>query len=211
MNNGQDIYDNDRIVKSYVNSAIMQAAGVYSLFTVVDKDIHRSKRRVVGSAINERSMRIFEPTMLEQVDLFVKLLLVSSRSSKPVNISDRAGYLACDVVALLSLGFPLRLQVDPTYRFMIAGMYRANHLANIRMQWFRLQQLRVFSILSYFKNEMRARYKKLMEKMIATRLAEDKHVRNDLYSIVTEASSQGESIRMSDIWTEAMSFFPAGK
>ncbi|RYP42528.1 hypothetical protein DL767_000216 [Monosporascus sp. MG133] len=161
-------------------------------------------------AINERSMRVFEPTMGEQIDLFIKLLFLSSKGSTPVNVTERVTYLACDLIALLSLGFPLRLQTDATYRFMIPGMFRANHLANTRMQWFRLHQLRLFSLLTYFTNDTRERYKRLMEKMIKSRLAEEKNVRHDLFSIVSEASSNGESIRVSDIWTEAMSFFPAG-
>jgi cytochrome P450 len=93
---------------------------------------------------------------------------------------------------------------------MVPGMFRANHLANTRMQWFRLHQLRVFSLLNYFTTDTREKYKRLMEKMIKTRLSEDKNARHDLFSIVSKASSDGEDIRMSDIWTEAMSFFPAG-
>lgn len=190
----QDIYDNDRLVKSYINSAILQTPGVYSLFTVIHKEPHRTKRRIVGSLVNERSMRVFEPTMIEQVDQFIKLLFLSSKSSTPINITERVTYLGCDIIALLSLGFPLKLQTDTTYRFMVPGMFRANHLANTRMQWFRLHQLRVFSLLNYFTQDTRERYKRLMEKMIKTRLSEDKNVRHDLFSIVSEASSQGENI-----------------
>ncbi|TGJ79585.1 hypothetical protein E0Z10_g9176 [Xylaria hypoxylon] len=204
-----DIYDNDKPVKSFINSAILQASGVYSLFTVIDKEHHRTKRRIAGSSVNERSMRLFEPTMVQQIDLFIKLLLVSAKESTPVNVTERVTYLACDLIALLSLGFPLKLQTDPAYRFMVPGMFCANHLANTRMQWFRLHQLRLFSLLNYFATDTRERYKRLMEKMVKTRLSEDKDARNDLFSIVSNASSEGENIRVSDIWTEAMSFFPA--
>ncbi|KAI1273439.1 cytochrome P450 [Xylaria sp. FL0933] len=204
------IYDNDRLVKSFINSAILQTPGVYSLFTVIDKESHRIKRRIVGSSVNERSIRLFEPTMIEQIDLFIKLLFTASKHGTSVNVTERVTYLGCDIIALLSLGFPLKLQTDPTNRFMIAGMFRANHLANTRMQWFRLHQLRVFSLLNYFTADTRERYKRLMEMMIKMRLSEDKNARHDLFSIVSNASSQGENIRVSDIWTEAMSFFPAG-
>ncbi|KAI1173388.1 cytochrome P450 [Nemania sp. FL0916] len=205
-----DIYDNDRIVKSHINTALMQTPGVYSLFTIIDKETHRAKRRIVGSSINERAMRTFEPTMLEQVDLFVNILFTSSQTSEPVNITEIVTRLACDLVALLSLGFNLKLQTDPTNRFMVTGMFRVNHLANTRMQWFRLHRLRVFSLLNYFSNDIQERYKRLLETMIKARLSEDKHVREDLFSIMTSAINRGEDVRMSDIWTEAISFFPAG-
>ncbi|KAI5923348.1 cytochrome P450 [Camillea tinctor] len=188
-----DIYDNDNIVKSHVYLSTVQSPGVYSLFTVIDKPSHSVKRKIVGQALNDRSMRIFEPTMTEQIDLFIKYLSLCSKDAKPVNITDRVAYLACDIIALLSLGFRLRLQTDPSYRWMIQGMFLANHLANVRMQYFRLQQLR-----------------RLLEKMIITRSSEDKHVRYDLYSIASEANSEGEAIRASEIWSEAMVFFPAG-
>ncbi|KAI0389029.1 cytochrome P450 [Xylariaceae sp. FL0594] len=205
-----DIYDNDRIVKSYINSAIIQTPGVYSLFTVIDRDAHRTKRRIVGSVVNDRSMRIFEPTMQEQVDLFIKHLSECATRSEPVNMTQRVTYLACDVIALLALGFPLKLQSEERYRFMVGGMFRANHLANTRMQWFRLHQLRVFSLLNYFTRDTREQYKRMIEAMIKSRLSEAKDVRHDLFSIVSTASSQGEDIRVSDVWTEVVSFFPAG-
>ncbi|XXH03795.1 hypothetical protein Hte_010201 [Hypoxylon texense] len=127
-----EIYDTERLVKSHVYDSIQLAPDVYSLFSVVDRKVHRTKLRVVGQAINERGMRVFEPTMAQQVDLFVKLLFVSSKSSTPVNLSERVGYFACDIVSLLSLGYPLNLQTDPTNRFMIQGMFRANYFGNIR-------------------------------------------------------------------------------
>ncbi|XDG04433.1 hypothetical protein ABKA04_004048 [Annulohypoxylon sp. FPYF3050] len=119
-----DIYDNDdKVVKSHVYCAIMQAPGVYNIFTVIDKPSHRVKRKIVGQAINDRSMRTFEPTMLEQIDLFLKTVLASSKESRPINLTEHIGYLACDIIALLSLGFPLRLQTDPEYRWMVDGAF----------------------------------------------------------------------------------------
>jgi cytochrome P450 len=148
--------------------------------------------------------------MVEQVDLFIKLLLMSSKDSTPVNVTERVTYLACDLIALLSLGFPLKLQTEPTYRFMVPGMFSVNHLANTRMQWFRLHQLRLVSLLNFFTNDALERYMRLMEKMITTRLSEDKNARHDLFSIMSNASIEGGNIGVSEILTEAISFFPAG-
>ncbi|KAI1367688.1 cytochrome P450 [Xylaria arbuscula] len=121
--------------------------------------------------------------MIEQVDLFVDILSASSRKSEPVNITDLVTHLACDLVVLLSLGFALKLQSESTNRFMISGMFRANQLP---------------------------RYKKILETMIKSRLSDDKGIREDLFSIMTSAMDRGENIQLSDIWTEAISFFPAG-
>lgn len=207
---GPDIYDNDDVSKSHVYRATLQAPDVYSLFSVIDKPSHRVKRRIVGQVINERSMRMFEPTMTEQVDLFIQFLFISSKDETPVNMTDRVTYLACDIISLLSLGFPLNVQVDSTYRWMVDGMFLANHLANVRMQQYLLHQLRVFSLLRYFGNDTRERWKRLLERMIRTRTSEEKDGRHDLYSVAAEANSQGETMRMSELWSEVISFFPAG-
>ncbi|KAK7751118.1 hypothetical protein SLS62_006947 [Diatrype stigma] len=57
-------------------------------------------------------------------------------------------------------------------------------------------------------------HRALLEKMIKARTTEDKHARHDLFSVASGANdaavNPNESIRMSDIWSEAMSFFPAG-
>ncbi|KAI1853155.1 hypothetical protein JX266_001861 [Neoarthrinium moseri] len=50
-----DIYNNDMVVKSYVYSVFIQTPGVHSLFTVVDKQHHTAKRRIVGQVINDRA------------------------------------------------------------------------------------------------------------------------------------------------------------
>ncbi|KAK5625321.1 hypothetical protein RRF57_001037 [Xylaria bambusicola] len=164
-----DIYDNNRIVKSRINSALMK---------------HR--RRIVGSAINEYPMRVFERAMIRQIDLFVTILLESSQSSQPVNITEVVTYLAC---------FPLKLQTDPKYCFMVTGMFCVNHLANTRMQWHRLHQFGVFLFFNYFINDIRERYKRLLETMIRARLPEDKNIREDLFSVMADAMNRGEKIR----------------
>lgn len=93
---------------------------------------------------------------------------------------------------------------------MVDGMFLATHFANVRMQQYRFHQLRVFSLLRYFGNDMRERWKRLLERMIRTRTSEDKDVRHDLYSVAAQANSQGETLRMGELWSEVASFSPSG-
>ncbi|KAI1858056.1 uncharacterized protein JN550_012878 [Neoarthrinium moseri] len=211
-----DIYGNERFIKSHIYNATTQTPGVYNTFNVIDKDAHRSKLKIVGKVVNERGMRFFEPTMQEQINIFLRTLGESSSesSASPVNMTDNIRNLACDIIGLLAFGYPLELQTTATNHFMVKGMALANWLVNTRMQWFRIQQSRINDLLILLDTGVREQYKRLLERMIKGRLSEDKHIRHDLYSIASEANEDlanpGGSIRLSDIWAEAAAFFPAG-
>ncbi|KAI1856795.1 hypothetical protein JX265_011436 [Neoarthrinium moseri] len=183
-----DIYNNDMVVKSYVYSVFIQTPGVHSLFTVVDKQHHTAKRRIVGQVINDRSMKMFEPSMAGQIDIYLKLLSESSKrpDPKPVNMTQMFEYLACDIVGLLAFGYHLNLQTEATNRFMLQGMYSANHWTNLRMHFFILHQLGLIRIIRRLNGSI------LVSKANA------------------ETTSQDDRIHMSEIWSEGISFFPAG-
>ncbi|KAI1405615.1 cytochrome P450 [Hypoxylon fuscum] len=209
-------YDNDRIVKSHVYSIFVQSPGVFNMFNVIDKSIHRTRRRIVGQVVHERSMRIFEPTMMEQVDIYVTLLRESCQGPdpKPINMTDRTTFLACDIIAMLAFGYPMKLQTDPENRFIVEGMLSANYIASYRMQCYRLHQARFFDIKQFLDTPKLKRYWSLMVKIIMTRTAEDDNVRHDLFSVVADSNKQavdpGDGIRAGEVWSEAVSFFPAG-
>lgn len=159
-------------------------------------------------------MRTFEPIILQQLEIFLKLIRGSCTGSSPVNVSKRLDYLSCDIVGLLSFGYQLKLQTDDKHRFMVRGMYFGNYFTNARMQFFRLHQLQLRSIIHYFNTSILERYKKLLERMITNRMSQDEYARHDLYAVSSQASAEAidpsESIRISEIWAEATLFFPAG-
>ncbi|KAI1357545.1 cytochrome P450 [Xylaria arbuscula] len=209
----RDIYDNDeKIAKSHVYETYVQTPGVRGMFDIIDNETHSQRRRIVGQIINDRSMRIFEPAMTEKIDTFIELLRESS--SAPVNMTPGINSLACDIIGLLAFGYQLNLQTEKTNFFLIEGMRAAGFIANVLMQFYFLRQIGVTSFLNALSKATLDRYFALLEKIIAARTAKDVDAHHDLYSIVTKAnanvSNPGESIRMSELWSEAMSFFPAG-
>jgi cytochrome P450 len=193
----------------------VQSPGVFNSFNVIDPEAHKTKRKVVGQVINEGAMRRFEPQMLEQIDIFLKLIRSACDGPKPVNMSTQLDYLACDIVGLLSFGSRLRLQTNHENRFMMRGMYYGNYISNTRMQYFRLHQLRLAHVIRYLNGTFLERYKKFLERVITRRVSDDKPSTHDLYAAAMqvngEASDPTEGVRMSDIWSEAIVFFPAGK
>ncbi|KAI0173111.1 hypothetical protein GGR52DRAFT_541952 [Hypoxylon sp. FL1284] len=88
----QDIYQNPRISKSYAYERSRLAPNP-TLFDTMETDQHRLKRKILSQATSERWMRLFEPTMMEQVDIFLRELMASSL--QPVNMMSRPKLRPC--------------------------------------------------------------------------------------------------------------------
>ncbi|KAI0509330.1 cytochrome P450 [Xylaria bambusicola] len=207
-----DIYQNERVAKSHLYKHTAATDGVWHVFNVIDKASHRFKRKLIGQIVSERSMRIFEPIMLQQIDVFIHILQSSAQSRSPVNMTEKLKRLGIDTVSLLAFGYPLNTQVDPKYRFLIDAHIFGNYRANLSMQFPLFKKIRIYSFLELlFAKEVR-QYFTVIENMITSRVAEEKDVRHDLYSIVADSMNPdgGQYLKDSEIWAEAVFFFPAG-
>lgn len=169
------------------------------------------RRRLIGQSINEKATRDFEPTMTSQIDIFIGQIRAASQTATPVDMSERIKRLGMDVVGLLAFGFPLNMQTDPTYRFMNRGLNVGGYRAHCFMQFPFLQKSGIGHLLAFASRGQRTKYGKMMKRMISTRLSEDKHARHDLYSVVADhLDKPGDDITTSQLWSEALFFFPAG-
>ncbi|KAH9883545.1 cytochrome P450 [Xylariomycetidae sp. FL2044] len=214
-----DIYDNERVQKSKVYLAT-RLSPHFNIFNVMDKQTHRMKRRIIGNVLSERSMRLFEPTMQRQMDIYLQELLRCARSHSPVNMTLRAKFLALDIIGHLAFGYDLRLQTDTVNRHMVGALKAGNYRLNIYMQYPLLAKLYLEVVVYLFKLMQKENYLKLLEQMIAARLQEDQSAKHDLYSIVADAIRSPEqekiapasrdSITLNELWSEALFFFPAG-
>ncbi|RYP06663.1 hypothetical protein DL765_009397 [Monosporascus sp. GIB2] len=206
-----DIYDNERVDKArtYLVSLFTP---YHNIFNVIDKDRHRVKRRLIGRVLSESSMRKFEPIMMEQVDIFVQQLLVLSRGSTPVNMSDRCKFIGIDIVGRLAFGYDLRSQTDPKNRHIAKEFKTGNHRLNVYMQDPFLGMLRLEPLAQIINLAKKNSYLRILQRMIKSRLEEEKNAKYDLYSLIADAvdSPSGDNIALSELWSEALFFFPAG-
>jgi cytochrome P450 len=209
----RDVYNNERVGKSRVYLATMQAPGVHNIFDAIDKQIHRAKRRLVGQVLTPRSMAAFEPVIQGQVTVFLQAIRESAKSGH-INMSPLCLYLGLDIVGLLSFGFPLDTQTSPKHRFLADGMVAGNFFQNMRMQCPMLLRLPFTECLGLVSNirERRARYRKLLADMIQDRRAKDEHAMHDFYSITAHVidSAEPDSVTQSELWAEAVFFLQAG-
>jgi cytochrome P450 len=140
---------------------------------VLDKSQHRIKRKHIGQAVSEKAMRTFEPTLAEQVDILMGQLTECSEKSVSTNMTDRFKRLGLDIVGLLAFGFPLNMQTDPTYRFVIRGLNVGGYQFHCFMQYPLLKKLRLDQVLVLIGKKQRNEYLRMLQLMIKSRLAEE--------------------------------------
>ncbi|KAG8163916.1 hypothetical protein KVR01_005834 [Diaporthe batatas] len=178
-----DIYNSERIGKSFVYTTLLKAKTSPNVFNVLDKQLHRSKRKVIGQAVTERAMRLFESTLQQQVDIFIEQL----KSSKgPTDISPRCRYVGLDTIGLLAFGYDLNTQQNLEHRFVLDGLFAGNLKSNIIFQIPLLEALGINAVLSRLSGSSRVRFWGLLDKMTTSRLSMGKNARSDLVSFVAE-------------------------
>ncbi|KAJ3567558.1 hypothetical protein NPX13_g6724 [Xylaria arbuscula] len=156
-------------------------------------------------------MRSFEPTMVGQIDVFLEQVRLASKKSEPVNMTDLTKRLGADIVGHLAFGYALNMQTDPTNRFVLKGLAIGAYKNNSWMQWPILKNIRLQTIMTLIGSKSRKMYEELLRQMITGRLSQEKHAKNDLYSFVVDhLDDPTVGITTSELWSEAVFFFPAG-
>lgn len=184
-----------------------------SVFTALDREDHRRRRRVVGQAISERSMREFESTMMSQIDVFLVQLLRSSQQEEAVEMTSRCKYLAMDVIGLLAFGCSWKTQTEETLRLLPRAFASLNPRVYLFMNWPKTHK--IDPGVQWLVRERIEEFRRILAGMISDRMALPRDAKHDLYSFVASDEridqAQQEGIRKSEIWGEAGVFVNAGK
>ncbi|KAI1451511.1 cytochrome P450 [Annulohypoxylon moriforme] len=206
----RDIYQNERVTKAPIYLATQSKPGAFSLWNALNRDLHRRKRKLVGRTTTDAAMRAFEPSMIEQVDIFIKHL--ADGRQQPTDVRTRCSYMSFDIVGLLSFGYSLHLQTDEENQFLVEQLARGNHRMNTFMQIPIIPRYKLQLYINKFFQKEREKTARLIETMIRSRMAEDVHAKRDLYSHVADAinAKDDDSLRLGDLWYEAFFFIIAG-
>ncbi len=71
-----EIYDHSKPVKtSKAFATLTRILGAQSLLTIIDKSVHRRRRRVINQGFSPEMLTRFEPAMVEHVRIFCDQLL----------------------------------------------------------------------------------------------------------------------------------------
>ncbi|KAI1465636.1 cytochrome P450 [Daldinia caldariorum] len=206
----QDIYRNDRTTKPKAYIALGPGLSIQTTITAIDRHVHRSRRQLVGQVVSERFMRMFEPTMIDQINLFIQQILPSALNSAPVNITERSKNLGLNIAGLLGFGYDLGLQTSEENRFMFDMLHAGSLWSSIFLQWPNARRFRLGLISLRVFRQLRGKYLSVVEKMIASRQRQDKDAQRDLYSVLADAlDSENGGLRQSELWAEANLFLVA--
>ncbi|KAI1879528.1 hypothetical protein JX265_002482 [Neoarthrinium moseri] len=202
----RDIHQNPKVTKSRLYLFSLND-GVPFIFNSLDRIVHLRKRKIIGPALSERSMRLFEPTLAEQMDIFLKQLLAAH--SSPINLTERCRRLAMDVVGHLAFGFPLDLQTKDEHYYVLSGFSIANFRINSYMNFPFLSKLGLDHLFN--RSPFRRKLRSVVQKMITTRLAQDRKETPDFYSIVMDnLETKSVNFQRSELFTESLFFISAG-
>ncbi|KAI0379439.1 cytochrome P450 [Hypomontagnella monticulosa] len=203
----KDIYQNEKITKSYVYSAAQPDQ--HNIFTTSNKQEHRPKRKLISRLLSEQSTRAFEPVLINQVTVFLNQLLQSKE--KPLNMTPTCRHLGLDIAGHLGFGYGLNLQTDSTHRYLTQAITFGNYRVNTCMQSASLAMIKPGIIMDFFPNSLRSKLMKMIGAMITARLSQPPGAKHDLLSVFNDESDVDiKTMKQGNLWTEAVFFFPAG-
>lgn len=152
-------------------------------------------------------MRIFEPTMSQQIDIFLQILLHGSEKSEPQNMTDRSQRLGFDIVGHLAFGCDLKLQTEEANRVMIRLLTAAKMRVNAFMHFPALQSLDF--ILTSLPSKDGREFRRIIKQIVTARVAEGDRGQHDLYAVMAEHTKPG-GVYDGILWSEAIFFMTAG-
>ncbi|KAI1421212.1 cytochrome P450 [Xylaria sp. FL1777] len=205
-----DIYKGDRTTKPKAYIALGPGLTIPTTLTAIDHQVHRSRRQLIGQVVSERFMRLFEPIMINEVDLFIRRLSLAAQESYPVNVTEYARHLGLDLAGLLAFGYNLHLQTNNDNRFILPMLDAGAYWSGVFLQWPFSRHFRAGLIFVKIFRTVRTRYLSLMETMITSRVKQHKDAYQDLYKVVADSlHSEDGGLRNSELWAEANLFLPA--
>ena len=198
---------------------MVPAPGAFSIHTAIDNGIHRFKRKVLSQGLSDQAMKIFEPTMLHQVDLFVKKLVGLQGStadkdgwSPPMDMTQSCKYLQYDIMGEFGFGQSFQLQTRPENHFLIDAGRATSCKAGIYIQYPRLKYLQLDKLLYRNQIWIRERFQQLMARLVRERVSTTSVSQNDLFSFLVDAKDPetGDGFTESELWAESRFLLIAG-
>lgn len=155
-------------------------------------------------------MRVFEPTMSGQINLFLKQLLHSSHRNEIVNMSPLCERLGVDIVGHLAFGYPLNTLSDPTHRIIVEGIKARGVRSSLYFFWHWVRHFDRMFMWIRGRKGMEGFYRSL-KTMIHARMMIPKDAKHDFFAMTSGEIAPGEPGLISqDLWSEALLFIAAG-
>ena len=198
---------------------MVPSPGAYNIFTSVDKEMHRHKRKVLSHSFSDHSIREFEPKILEHIDIFLRRLMATAdienaggQWSKMHDMTECCRHLGYDIMGEFGFGQSFRLQTSEDNRFLIDAAIATTRKAGVYVLDPGLQKLRL-ELLFYIRGmHMRQKYLALMSRLVHDRVTAGKDAHKDMFSFLVDAKDPdtGVGFTESELWAESRFLLIAG-
>ncbi|KAF2653159.1 cytochrome P450 [Lophiostoma macrostomum CBS 122681] len=204
----RDILQNERLFKSSAYLVTQASPTTFNLFNVMDKHLHRTRRRMIGQGLTEGAVHRFEPVFQDHIVVFLQHHLEASLQDHAVDMSQRCGWLTMDVSGELGFGRGFGLQTDPSSRYVSM----MNRRINVYLQFPAIKHTGWEKLLLLILLPKVRRFHRFLSGLIQSRVSQDKNARPDLFSSVSEYKDPetGKGLTRTEIWSEAAFLIPAG-
>lgn len=213
---GLEIYHSKDVQKAWGYATMAPTPGAYNIFTAIDKTIHRHKRRVLSQGFSDQSLRAFEPTILKEIDIFVKKFSTTQADqegwSAPTDMTKCCRHIGYDIMGDFGFGQSFELQEKTENHFLMDAVVATSRKAAVILHYPALAKLHLEKVLGRRTIRMREKYLDLMSRLVKSRLKADK-VYHDLFSFLVGAKDPetGEGFTESELWAESRFLLIAGE
>ncbi|KAI4236820.1 MAG: hypothetical protein LQ352_007977 [Teloschistes flavicans] len=127
-----DIYDHSKpLKKSKAFATLSRILGAQTLLTIIDKAVHRRRRRLINQGFSPETLTKFEPIMVEHVGVFCDQLLKQKPANRDgwtqaTNVKDWCNYLAFDIAGDFVFGQNFHVLTSSENRFIIDAILELN-------------------------------------------------------------------------------------
>lgn len=126
------IYNDNDFAKSKRFETFLTHPGVRPLGFLTDNQEARLRRKAITAGLSDRNLRDFEPSLLDQVQLFLKYIIEHQGHS--VNLSPACKYFTFDVSSLYVRGKSWNTLTMPAKRVYIKLLAASNHRYYVCLQ-----------------------------------------------------------------------------
>lgn len=193
--------------------------GASNTHTTIDPDIHRQKRRAIGPAFTEQSLRDFEPTVWRQVETFqaqlrsfVPLDDANAGWSAPINMAAACRHFTLDTIGAFAFGRSLDLQTKVENRGMIDAMRAAMYVTGIVYNYPKLKPWGLSKWIKVKGGWTQQQWGALTKCLIEERLSRSVDARADMFAFALGGKHGSDvKIPLDDLWVEARLALLAGE
>jgi len=207
----QDIYQNDRLSKAR-NYLVTRGVGHDSVFSALDKKLHSHKRKIVGRAVSEKSMREFEPIMMQHIDTLIDQLDKDSQEDQSTNMTTYIKRFGFDVVSDLAFGESLNLLTNDAHRWVVEWVEMLEVQVNTHLQAPTIKWTGIDIPLFIMTLLRKIKFVKIIQGLMNRRIERGRHDREDFFAFMMDSKDPftGKDTTMPEFLEEALFFFPAG-